>query len=245
VNARGPFAGWPADAVALVDRAAERHGGWSRFAQLSSLTLEFLALGGLLPRLKGNGRSWQPPARVTVWPHECRVRFGDFAGGDGWFERGDVRLEVGGAVTAESRDHRATFAGAARRRRWSPLDAAYFFGYALANYLAQPFLLSHARFLDGDARSVRVEFAADWPAHCRVQRFWFADDGLLVRHDYVAEIIGGWARGAHFVGDYVEVDGLWIPRTRVVRARVGRWVLPVVVLRARFGAIEVSPANRR
>jgi hypothetical protein len=239
-SARGPFAGWPAGAVALVDRAAERHGGWTRYAALSSVTLEWEALGGALPWMKGLGRTFAKPARITVWPHECRVRFGDFAGGDGVFDRGDVRLEQGGVVVAESRDHRATFAGSGRRRRWQPIDALYFFGYATANYVAQPYLLSHARFVDGDAHSVVVEFAPDWPAHCRVQRFWFGDDGLQYRHDYTAEIVSNWARGAHFVEDYVEVDGLWFPRVRRVVGLIGRWATPLVVLRARFGAITTS-----
>ena len=240
IGGRGPFAGWPAAAVALVDRAAERHGGWARFAALSSVTLEFAELGGALPRMKGYGRTFGKPTRITVWPHECRVRFGDYAGGDGVFDRGDVRLERDGVAVAESRDHRATFAGAQRRRRWQPLDALYFFGYATANYLAQPFLLSHARHLASDASSVLVEFSPDWPAHCRVQRFWFRDDGLQYRHDYTADIVSRWARGAHFVEDYVEVDGLWFPRVRRVVALLGRWATPFVVLHARFGAITTS-----
>jgi len=241
MSARGPFAGWPADAIALVDRAAERHGGWTRYEALSSVTLEFAMLGGLLPWMKGNGRTFTKPARITVWPHECRVRFGEYAGGDGIFDRGDVRLEQGGVVVEESRDHRATFAHD-KGRRWSPLDALYFFGYATANYLAQPFLLSNAHLLESDAQSVLVEFAPDWPAHCRVQRFWFAADGLQLRHDYTADIVSGLARGAHFVEDYVEVDGLWFPRVRRVVARIGKWATPVVVLRARFGPITTTGA---
>ena len=113
---------------------------------------------------------------------------------------------------------------------------------ALANYLAQPFILSYAQFLDADGASLRVRFADDWPAHNRVQRFWLADDGLLVRHDYVAEIVGRWAQGAHFVDDYVEVAGVWIPRRRRVRVRVGRQALPIPVLHAQFGAVEAGVA---
>jgi hypothetical protein len=73
-----------------------------------------------------------------------------------------------------------------------------------------------------------------------VQRFWFADDGLQYRHDYTADIVSTLARGAHFVEDYVEVDGLWFPRRRRVVARLGRWATPLVVLHARFGAITTS-----
>ena len=230
---RGPFAGWPAAAIALVDAAAERHGGWARWSSLSAIDLTLTALGGPLPRLKGLGRTHAPFGHTTVWPHECRVAFHDYAGGEALFDRGDVR--AGGV---ESRDHRRSFDGWRKHRRWSPVDAVYFFGYALANYLAQPFLLSHARFLDAGPDHVRVEFDADWPAHCRRQRFWFRD-GLLVRHDYVAAIVGRWAHGAHFTSDHVEVAGLWVPRVRRVTACLGRWATPVPVLHARFGAIVV------
>jgi hypothetical protein len=236
---RGPFDGWPAAAIALVDGAAERHGGWARWASLSTVSADMLSIGGLLPRMKGNGRTFTPPPRVTVWPHQCRVVFHDYAGGEGVFDRGDVRLKRDGAIVEASAQHRRTFAGARKRRRWSPLDALYFFGYALANYWAQPFLLSHAAFVDAGADSVLVDFDADWPAHCRRQRFWFRD-GWLWRHDYVAEIIGRWARGAHLVEEWVDAGGLWLPRRRRVVARVGRWASPVTVLTARFDAFVAS-----
>jgi hypothetical protein len=239
LDRRGPFVGWPASAIALVDRAAEAHGGWARWAALSSVTLGLDELGGLLPRMKGLGRTFTMPRRMTVWPHDARVRFDEWDAGTGLFDRGDVRVERDGAA-AESRDHRGTFRGAAKLRRWRPADALYFFGYALSNYLAQPFLLSHAELVDSDARTVRVRFAADWPAHCRVQRFWFGDDGRLARHDYVADIVSGLAAGAHFVEDYVEVDGFAVPRIRRVQARVGRWATPLVVLHARFGTVAAS-----
>ena len=180
------------------------------------------------------------PRAITVWPHECRVRFDEWETGVGTFDRGDVRIERDGAATIVSRDHRATFAGRAKRRPWAPADGLYFFGYALSNYLAQPFLLSHARFVDADARSIRVAFADGWPAHCQVQRFWFAADGLLQRHDYTADIVGTWATGAHYVDDWIEVAGLMVPRRRRVRMRFGRLATPIPVLHAQFGAIEAS-----
>ena len=40
-----------------------------------------------------------------------------------------------GRTIAESRAHRRTFRGLSKQRRWSPLDALYFFGYALARFL--------------------------------------------------------------------------------------------------------------
>jgi hypothetical protein len=238
LDGRGPFDRWPAAAIALVDQAAARHGGWARWTALDTVTLTLESLAGALPWAKGLGRSFTMPARATAWPHRCRVVFHDGDGGDGVFERGDVRLVRGGAVVAASIDHRRHFDLVHRLRRWQPLDAFYFFGYALANYCAQPFLLSHAEHVASGARDVTVRLPSDWPAHSRVQRFWFADDGLLVRHDYVAEVVGSWARAAHFADDYVACDGLYLPRRRRVRIRLGRWATPVTVLRVRFSEIS-------
>jgi hypothetical protein len=159
------------------------------------------------------------------------VRFG----GDATFDRGDVELGSSGFP-----DHRSSFAGARKLRRWRLEDAVYFFGYALANYAAQPFLLSHAEHLRSGRDDVTVRFSADWPAHCRVQRFWFSPDGLLWRHDNVAEVIGGWARGAHLASGWVDASGLRLPLERRVVTRLGRWATPLTVLRARFDAVEVS-----
>ena len=39
------------------------------------------------------------------------------------------------------------------------------------------------------------------------------------RHDYVAEVVGGWARAAHVCAGHVEVGGLVFPTRRWVRPR--------------------------
>lgn len=98
-----------------------------------SLTLQ--TLSGPLPRMKGLCRTFPMPGRVEVFPHEQRTVFYDYPDRDhvGVFERGAVRLDAAAdrRVVAESTHHRDTFRGLAKMRRWSPLDALYFFGYAL------------------------------------------------------------------------------------------------------------------
>jgi hypothetical protein len=58
--------------------------------------------------------------------------------------------------------------------------------------------------------------------HSRIQTIYFDREGLIVRHDYVAEIIGPWARGAHLWRDFVEVNGFPIATHRRVVTRLGR-----------------------
>jgi hypothetical protein len=232
------YDGWPDDAAALVERGVARHGGWGRWHDLRRVSFRAVSLGGLLPWLKGHPRTFPTPGEVETFPHERRTvfrRYPDDAH-DGIFDRGDVRLESGGATTLESRDHRATFRGLRKLRRWQPLDALYFFGYALWHYHALPFTLGDARFLRprraGALAGVEVELPADFPSHSRREAFFFDAEGLIRRHDYTADVVGAWARGAHLWGDHVEVGGFaFAGRRRVVPRFLGA-TLPLTVLRA-------------
>lgn len=77
-------------------------------------------------------------------------------------------------------------------------------------------------------------------AHGR--HFYFEEDGLLRRHDYVADIVGGWARGAHFWREFVTVSGLQMASVRHVVARLGQRTTPFVALHAEL-AIEEGASD--
>ena len=47
--------------------------------------------------------------------------------------------------------------------------------------------------------------------HCARQIFYYDRELRLRRHDYTAEVVGGWARAAHMCADHVEVGGLRVP----------------------------------
>src|SRR5262249_19296970 len=137
---------------------------------------------------------------------------------------------------------RESFGGLRKLRRWSPLDALYFFGYAVAHYHSLPFSLVDARPLrlvrvrsaGRRLAGVEVELPASLHTHSRRQAFFFDDDGRLRRHDYVADIAGWFARGAHRWEDFVDVAGVPVARRRHVVARLGRLELPLVALHADF-----------
>jgi hypothetical protein len=234
---------WTGEAGALLGRAVARHGGRAAWESLQRVTLELRALSGMLPTLKGFGRTFPRPARIDVFPHEYRAVFHDYPTGGqrGVFDAGAVQLvDAAGAVVTSSPDHRRTFRGLRKWRRWSPADALYFFGYAVTHYLGLPFTLAEARplgicsaRLDGRRLTgIDVELPAALHTHSRRQTFYFDDDGLLLRHDYVADIAGWLARGAHLWRDFVTVHGIEIPRERHVVARLGRRATPLVALHA-------------
>jgi hypothetical protein len=234
---------WTGEAKALLDRAVERHGGRTAWEALRCVTLVPRRLSGLLPSVKGVNRTFHLPPRADIFPHEYRAVFHDYptTGWRGVFAAGAVELlDEGGKVVESSPDHRPSFRGLGRWRRWSPADALYFFGYALTHYQGLPFTLAEGRPLrltrvrcEGRALTgVDVELPADLHTHSRRQTFYFDGDGLLRRHDYVADIVGCWARGAHLWRDVVTAHGIPIPRQRHVVARLGRVATPLVALHA-------------
>jgi hypothetical protein len=245
---------WTGGARALLERAIARHGGWSTWERTGGLVFSNVTLTGLIPRLKGAGHSFSLPARIEVWPRRSRVVMHDYpvAGRRGIFSAGQVQLVDGETILEARAQPRASFAGTRKHRRWSPLDALYFFGYALAHYSSLPFSLVEARPLRlVRARSagrrlagVEVELPASLHTHCRRQAFFFDDGGLLRRHDYVADVIGWWARGAHRWEDFVDVGGLPIPRRRHVAPRLGRLELPGTALHAEFREVSGLAASR-
>lgn len=240
---------WTGEAGALLDRAIARHGGRAAWEAFRCVTLAPRTLGGALPALKGIGRTFPLPPRIDVYPHESRAVFHDYPapGQRSVFAAGAVELlDADGRALAKNPDARRTFRGLRKWRRWAPADALYFFGYALTHYHGLPFTLAEGRPLalrraraDGRALAgVEVELPAALHTHNRRQTFYFDDQGLLRRHDYVAEIVGWWARGAHLWRDFVTAGGIPIPRVRHVVARFGRIATPLVALHAE---LDVSP----
>jgi hypothetical protein len=164
--------------------------------------------------------------RATLWPFP---RDGERA----VLDRGPVRIETdSGEIVSEREQPRAAFhglSGLRRNLRWDPLDVAYFAGYAIWNYLTSPYLLTWDRLdvREGDEwreggsvwRRLEVTFPAELHTHSAEQRFYVDDRGLIRRHDYTAEPVGGWARGAHYMDAHREFDGLVFPTRRRVRPR--------------------------
>ena len=66
-------------------------------------------------------------------------------------------------------------------------------------------------------RRLEVAFPPGLDTHSQHQSFYFDSTLRLRRHDYVADVIGGWARVAHRCEDHVEAGGLVFPTRRWVR----------------------------
>jgi hypothetical protein len=208
--------------VSLLDEAIEAHGGRKRWRAAKEVRAHVRS-GGLLLRTKGQSGCFKDYG-LSVDTRSPSAVFEPYprAGSTGVFAGDAVRiLDADGAVTSERQDPRAAFSGRPglrRSLRWDHLDALYFAGYAMWNYLTIPFLFEWEGFeceegepLDtgsGSWRRLDVRFPEGFPTHCREQCFYFDAQGLLRRHDYTPEVVASFANAAHMVSGHREVDGL-------------------------------------
>jgi hypothetical protein len=222
----------------MIARAEDRYGGRARWEKLR-LTLTPTSLRGLVPWLKGSGKTFRLPVRADILPARGEATFFEYAtpGGVGRFRNGRVALQ-----DAPLADHRPTFRGLRKWRRWSPLDALYFFGYAMTLYHGVPFTLAQAaiRAWNPGRRALTVAWPPGIHTHSAVETFYFDETGLIVRHDYVADIVSAWARGAHFWRDVQDMNGFPVATHRRVVYRMGTIPTPLLALDARFAPPQVS-----
>jgi hypothetical protein len=124
-------------------------------------------------------------------------------------------------------DPRSRFSGHSADSKWDKLHAGYFSSYALWGYLTTPFLYTYPCFdaqeidpwyENGERwRVLQVTFPDEYAAHARTQYAYFGEDGLLLRHLYTVDVLGG-APGTNYASEYRAVDGLMVATRRRVFA---------------------------
>jgi len=144
---------------------------------------------------------------------------------------------------------KGSFAGHTQQTQWDRLHALYFCSYALWTYLTIPFLYTYPGFQteelpeweeNGEVwRRLKVTFPESIASHSREQISYFGQDGLLRRHDYTVDVMGG-ARGANYASNYQEVGGIMVPMTRSVFAYddSGKKVDSPLLVSIDFGEME-------
>ena len=210
----------------LLDLAVAAHGGLDRWHSYRGVSLE-LSVGGVLWELKGQTGLFAN-ATYQAETHTQRATLGRFAAADRHvrFTPDRLVLETDAGEVIEVRDNpRGAFAGHTNETPWDRLHAAYFDGYALWTYLTQPFLYTYPGFAveeiepweeeDEIWRRLRVVFPDTIASHTREQVSYFGPDGLLRRHDYAVDVLGG-ATGAHYINDYRDHRGILMPHRRRV-----------------------------
>jgi hypothetical protein len=240
---------------ALLDEVLTAHGGAERWQSVSTITARG-RLEGLLPKRFAGNKLSNFTFQVQVAEQHTVLHDFPHAGKRAVFDRGDVRIESHDGEQFDTRtDPRSAFFGLSGIRRnvhWDPLDVAYFAGYASWNYLTAALLLTRddIAVTEGEPwqesgqiwRRLQATFPAQIDTHCRQQTFYVDTDGLIRRHDFVAEPVGKWAKAALFCDQHRQFDGLIFPTRRRVlpRGHAGRVFPRPIFLALDFDEIEIA-----
>jgi hypothetical protein len=210
----------------LLATALAAHGGLDRWRQFDTIELD-VSIGGALWDLKGQtGLFADTRFRADTQRQSATLDiFGDPARRLR-FSPDQVSLEQVDGTPIQLRNHpRDAFLGHTAETPWDLLHAGYFTAYALWTYAMQPFVYAREGFrteeLDpwteaGETwRRLKVTFPDTVASHTREQVTYFGPDGLMRRHDYAVDVLGG-ATGAQYIDDYRDIQGLMMPHRRRV-----------------------------
>lgn len=214
----------------LLNRVVEAHGGLQAWREVRTVTTG-LTTWGTTWSLKGQSALFSD---VTIDVATTDQMLGVHPFVDercrGFYTPQRVRIESSDGTVLKERDHpRAAFATHTFQTPWDHLHGLYFGGYALWNYINLPFLATRPGFdIDELApwqerpgqiwRRLRIAFPPQIHTHSRVQDLYIDHDGLIARHDYAPEILGG-TPAAHYLSGYGEFDGIMFPIHRKVLPR--------------------------
>ena len=235
----------------LLDLAVQAHGGMERWRQLSSIRVA-ASITGAIWFVKGQGDALKDVV-LTVDTTTERVTI-DFPGRNrrAIFTPSRIVIESEDRTLIAARDDpEPSFVGHQRETPWDDIHVVYFAGEALWTYLNTPFLYTRDGFatqeispieVDGETwRRLQITFPDDVRSHTRSQISCFGPDGLLRRHDYTVDILGG-ATGLNYATAYRDVDGIIIPTKRRVYAYEGDYqpVWEPLLVSIDMGAITIS-----
>lgn len=212
----------------LLESAIAAHGGWERWEQLRQITAR-VSVSGAIWQVKG----WPDvlaDARFEIDTHRQRTEY-SLSSNDGRRSVYEPDLTAlvsnDGNIIEQRESPRKSFEGHTVATRWDAQQLIYFAGYAMWTYLTTPFLFKLAGFRteeiapwdeDGETwRRLKVSFPANVHSHSAQQTFYFDRSGLLRRHDYSVEIMGG-TSSANYATDPQSFGGIVFPTKRRVFA---------------------------
>jgi hypothetical protein len=209
----------------LLDLAVKAHGGLQRWNEIKTIKVE-ASITGALWHLKGKP-DFLKNVVITAETRNERVTI-DFPGQDkrARFQHHRVVIEKLDGTLIEARDEpEKSFAGQQRETPWADTQVAYFCGEAMWTYLNAPFLYTYEGFVTEEIaplkletetwRRLKIAFPDEVKSHTRQQISCFGHNGLLRRHDYTVDVLGG-APGLNYAFDYRTVDGIVFPTKRRV-----------------------------
>jgi hypothetical protein len=214
----------------LLGTAIEAHGGMDRWRRINAIRVAGSVIGAIW-FVKSRGDVLKD-VEFTVETKRQRLTM-VFPGQDKHTVFEGTRVAVLNSkdeVTASSEHAERSFDGHKLDTPWDDIHVAYFSGEALWTYLNTPFLYAQEGFQTKEISSItvagetwrrlQITFPDSVKSHTRTQISCFGPDGLLRRHDYTVDVLGG-APGLNYAYAYRSVGGIMIPTTRRVVAYQG------------------------
>lgn len=237
---------------ALLALALDAHGGLARWHAFRKLTAQVTIDGAIwhvkqVPGMLAN-------KLIEIDTQVQRVSITPFGAPDhrSVFAADRLTIEaLDGTVLNTREQPAAAFIGQTLETPWDPFHVAYFASEALWTYLTSPFLYAMPGFEceeiapwqeNGETwRRLQVTFPPHVASHTRTQVTHFGPDGLMRRHDYTVDILGG-ATGANYVSDYRDVQGIMLPTRRRIYAHdeTGHKVPEPLLVSLDFGDITLA-----
>ena len=210
----------------LLEHILNAHGGRARWNEYQSMTAR-MSFSGELWKIKGHADMLEDTT-FKISLHTQQASFPDFPGKGlhAYFEPELVTIFDEDAALA---DHlfnpRNSLRGQTIRTPWQLPQLVYFAAYATWNYLTAPFnfttpgvKLERLPIWEENGErweQLAVTYPAGFAVHNRRQLYFFGADGLLHRHHYFPDVLGG-APTVQFVSGYREFSGIQIPTARRV-----------------------------
>lgn len=185
----------------LVNKIIKAHGG-ENASQFENIKIH-TNIGGAVWGMKGHENALQDVVftgslkeQKSIWENIFQKNHTSS------FEPGKVQLfDENGTLTEELIDPRASFEGHTVETPWTKAQLIYFSSYATWNYATAPFnfLIPGVKMNQLESWNengeildrLEVIYPDGFATHSKRQVFYFNEKGLLKRHDYWPEVLGG------------------------------------------------------
>ncbi len=200
--------------------AINAHGGASLWKRFKYVEAE-VSVKGLAFKLKRRPPFEHAKIKMEIArPFSTITPIGKDNSLSGVLDGNDVRIvNSEGTVVAERKNARDFFPYGRRLFYWDDLDMAYFANYAFWNYFTLPTLLMNDRiaWTEKEPGILSALFPEEIPTHSARQEFYFdRQTGLLLQHNYAANIISKLANAAHVIKEHTKFEQGVFPSERIV-----------------------------
>ncbi|MFA6085546.1 hypothetical protein [Mucilaginibacter sp.] len=208
----------------LLKLAIDAQGGLNQWRKFNLFTARFINSGELWT-MKGHGGTIdEVGVKVNLLEQKT-----SHIPNDQWhtaYTPDKIAIEsADGDTIAEMYNPRASYAGHVWETEWTPLQLAYFTGYATWNYINTPYQFTRPGFelSEGELweengevlRTLKVKWPKDIHTHCPEQTFYINSEGFIKRLDYRVDVAGS-VPCAHYLSNYKEFQGIKVATKRMV-----------------------------